>query len=122
MAVNKIDTEKNRIYLSFEGFMDLEAAQKLRDDYRNAIEQCQPGFTVVTDAINYKPGTPEVQEIIASMTKMAGEAGCGKVARVVGNKPLGGMQIDRLSKEQEAGYTSRNFETIEEAEAYLDSE
>lgn len=120
MAVTKIDTEKNRIYLSFEGFMTLEDAKKLRDDYRNAIEQCKPGYTVVTNAINYKPGTPEVQEVVASMTKMAGDTGCGKVARVVGNKPLGGMQIDRLSKEQ-AGYPSRNFETIEEAEAYLDT-
>lgn len=120
-ATSKVDTSKNRIYLKFQGFMTLEEAKELRDEYRRAIEQCTHGFTVLTDAVDYKPGKTEIQEVVASMTKMAGEAGCGKVARVVGDRPLGGMQIDRHSKEQ-ATYPSRHFETMEEAEAYLDSD
>ena len=117
----EIDSVKNRITLYFDGFMTLEEAKMLREDYRNAIAQCKPGFTVITHAIDYKPGTPEVQEIVTTMTKMAEDAGCSKVARVVGDKPLGGMQIDRIAKTVTT-YPSKHFATVEEAQAYLDSD
>ena len=51
---------------------------------------------------------------------MAEQAGCSKVARVVGQTPLGGMQINRLAKVK-TSYASQHFSTAEEAEAYLDS-
>ena len=117
----EVDLVKNRIVLYFDGFMTLEEAKQLREDYRNAIRQCRPGFTVITHAIGYKPGTPEVQDIVTTMTKMAEDAGCSKVARVVGNKPLGGMQIDRIAKTVTT-YPSRHFESVEDAHAYLDSD
>jgi hypothetical protein len=115
----EVDLDKNRIYLRFEGFMTVTGAQRLRDDYRQAIEKCRPGFTVLTYAVDYKPGTPEVQEIVASMAKIAEVAGCSKVARVVGDKPLGSMQIDRIAKSV-TKYPSRHFQSVEEAEEYLD--
>jgi hypothetical protein len=117
----KVDPVKNRITIFFDGFMSLEEAKILQENYRKAIQQCRPGFTVLTHAIDYKPGTPEVQDIVVSMTKMAGDAGCSKVARVVGDKPLGAMQIDRLAKSV-TSYPSCHFQTVEEAEAYLDSD
>ncbi|HHS14270.1 MAG TPA: hypothetical protein ENN03_10970 [bacterium] len=116
----RIDKSKNRIYLYLEGFMDVDRARKLHDAYKEAISQCTPGFTVVTFAEDYKPGTPEVQELLRKMAKMAEHAGCRKVARVVGKTPLGGMQINRIVKSQ-ATYPSRHFATAEEADAYLDS-
>jgi hypothetical protein len=75
----------------------------------------------LTDAREFKPCSPEVQEIVTAMGVIDEGAGCRKVARVVGNKPLGGMQIDRLVKTV-AAYPSRHFETIPEAEDYLDSD
>lgn len=119
--MTEVDLAKNRIVIYFDGFMTLEEAQMLKEAYRKAIDQVRPGFTVITYAIDYKPGTPEVQNIVSSMTKMAEDGGCSKVARVVGDKPLGGMQINRLAKNVTT-YESRHFATFEEAEAYLDSE
>ncbi len=117
------DADKNRVYMTFNGFMDLDEAKKLRDDLAKALEKVTPGFTMVTDAQNYKPGSKEVQEVIASMAKLDADAGVSRVARVVGSQPLGGMQIDRLAKETADGeYPARHFETKEEAEAWLDSE
>jgi hypothetical protein len=115
--INKI---KNRIYLYFEGYMETDRAKKLHDAYKEAIEKCSPGFTVVTFTEDYKPSSEEVQDIVRTMTKMAEDAGCRKVARVVGQKPLGGMQIDRIAKTTTT-YPSRHFSTVEEADAYLDS-
>lgn len=121
-AVNKVDLEKNRIYISIAGFMTVDEARELIEDYRRAIEQCNPGFTVLADLSKYKPGKPEVQAILAEGPRMAGEAGCAKVARVVlGGNPLGAMQIDRIAQ-TESGYQARHFDNVAEAEAYLDSE
>ena len=115
----RVDSEKNRIYLYLEGFHDLEEATRIRDLYAQAIARCRPGFTVLADVSHYKPGAADVQEIHAQAIRAAEEAGVSKVARVVGKTPLGGMQIDRIAR-REAGYTSRNFATHEEAEAFLD--
>jgi hypothetical protein len=114
-----IDEAKNRIYIRFEGFIDLEHAEELHDLYRDAITKCPPGFTVLTYAENFRPGTPEVQEVVARMVQMADVAGCKKVARVVGENPLGAMQINRLARE-ETSYESKHFTTESEAESFLD--
>lgn len=117
----RIDYAKNRIYVYFSGYLTRDGAEKLKEEYRLAVSQCKPGFTVLTDARGYKPGAPEVQEIVVSMAVIDEGAGCRKVARVVGTKPLGGMQIDRLVRSV-ATYPARNFETVPEAEAYLDAD
>ena len=118
--LTRIDKSKNRIYIYFEGLLDKTRAEKLHDAYKDAISQVEPGFTVLTYAENYKPGGPEVQSIVSEMVQMAEQAGCSKVARVVGQTPLGGMQINRLAKVK-TSYASQHFSTTEEAEAYLDS-
>lgn len=117
----RVDKLKNRIYLWFEGYMEIDRAKKLHDAYKEAIGKCSSGFTVVTFAENYKPSSQEVQDIVLKMTKMAENAGCRKVARVVGQTPLGGMQINRIAKKATT-YPSRHFATVEEADDYLDSD
>lgn len=117
----RVDAEKSRIYFKILGYLTLDQAEKLREDYRAAVARCKPGFTVLTDVADYKPGSREVQDIVVSCAEIDGNAGCRRVARVVGNKPLGGMQIDRLASSV-ATYPARHFSTIEEAEAYLDSD
>ena len=118
--LTKVDPLKNRIYIYFEGTLDLERALKLQQSYKEAVAQCKPGFTVLTYAENYKPSDEKVQKIVAEMTQMAEEAGLKKVARIVGTNPLGGMQINRLAK-LKTKYPSRHFATEREALDYLDS-
>ncbi len=115
----RVDESKNRIYLVLEGFHDLEEALRMRNLYRDAIKRCKAGFTVLADVSRYKPGVPEVQKVHAEAVKMAERAGVSRVARVVGETPLGGMQIDRIAK-SEGRYQSQNFQTVEEAERFLD--
>jgi hypothetical protein len=116
-----IDESKNRIYIRFDGFMYVEQMEELYVLYREAIEKARPRFTVLTYAESFKPGTKGVQAIVARMVQMAGEAGCRKVARVIGENPLGAMQIDRLAKTGRS-YESKHFTTAREAETYLDAE
>ena len=112
------DIAKNRIYIVLEGFHDVEEARRVKEAYREAAEILKPGFTVLSDVSKYVPGSEAVQKVHAEVAVIASKAGVGKVARVIGEKPLGGMQIKRISKAN-AGYDSKNFITREEAEDYL---
>ena len=89
------------------------------DEYAEAIKQCRPGFTVLVDVSNYMPGSEEVQKIHKDAAHVAESHFVGKVARVVGDTPLGGMQIERIVK-HEAEYGTRHFRSIEDAEDFLD--
>ena len=118
IRVNEI---KNHVYITVEGTLTVEEALILKEDYREAIAKCRPGFTVLTDAAKYAPGSPEVQKIHGEIVKMDAAAGVSKVARVVGETPLGGMQIIRIAG-TENEYPSKNFRTLKEAVAYIDDE
>jgi len=115
------DRAKNRVYILFDGFLTVEQAKQLKEAYRVAISKVKHGYTVLTYFRKFKPGTPEVQDIVSSMIRMASQAGCRKAARVGGGSVLGQMQLGRLSADN-ASYPHHNFATWEEAEAYLDSD
>lgn len=116
-GLTKFDNEKNRIYVKFPSDLNFEKAKKLKEEFTKALDQCKPGFTILTYAVNFKPASQEVQDIITDMSKMDKTAGVSKVARVIGDSPIGGMQIDRLTKSH---YRAKHFSTEAEAEAYLD--
>jgi hypothetical protein len=116
-----VDPAKRRIYLCFKGFLSLDQVRELAEAYRRAIAQVGRGYTVLSYFKGFKPGTPEIQEEISAMIKMASKAGCSKAARVGGGSVLGPLQLQRLSKEL-ASYAHRACKTWEEAEAYLDSD
>jgi len=115
------DREKNRIYVTAVGDWDIAQSDAFLRDYREAVAQTRPGFTVLSDVRAFKCSTEDVQQQHAEAIKLDAEAGVKKVARVVGSTPLAGFQIKRISRIVE-DYTSKNFETLEEAEGYLDSE
>ena len=117
-----VDTAKQRVYLRFRGFLSVEQATTLKEAYRDAIARVGSGYTVVTVFEDFMPGTPEVQGVISSMILMASEAGCKKAARVSQGNVLGQMQLGRLQKAVEAAYPVKDCSTIEEADAYLDSD
>jgi len=117
----RVDLYKNRIYLILVGYHDVEEATRIKDLYKKAIKSCRPGFTVLADVSDYKPGSSEIQAVHAEAITSAQNAGVRKVARVVGKKPLGGMQIERIAHDT-GHYEAAHFETAEEAERYLDQE
>ena len=117
----RVDVRKNRIYLTMIGFHDVAEATRVGELYLAAMKQCTPGFSVLVDVAAYKPGAPAIEPIHARVARAAREAGVGRVARVVGDSPLGGMQIDRIVR-SENHYAARHFPTVAEAEAYLDDD
>lgn len=117
----QVDAARRRIYLVFEGFLSLEGALKLKDAYQRAIAEVGPGFTVVSYFKDFTPAVPEVADVFTSMIELATKGGCRKAARVTSGSVLGPLQMSRLATPR-AGYTSCQFESWSEAEAYLDDD
>jgi len=115
-----VNPAKKRIYLRLCGSRTKTQAENLREAYREAITQVGPGYTAVSIFENFMPGTAEVQEVISSMIKMADDGGCRAAARVGQGGVFGQMQLGRLQREVQAGYSVHDCETLAEADTYLD--
>lgn len=116
-----VDPIKKRVYLLLQGFLSLEQALKVKEAYQGAIAEAGPGYTVLSYFKDFTPGTKQVADVFASMIEMASKGGCRKAARLSSESVLGPLQMSRLAKVR-ASYPSRQCETWEQAEAYLDSE
>jgi hypothetical protein len=117
-----VDLAKKRVYLYFRGFLTKAQAEALREAYREAIAQVGPGYTAVSIFEEFMPGTEEVQEVISSMIRMADEGGCRAAARVGKGGVFGQLQLGRLQREVQAGYSVHDCQTLAEAEALLDGD
>ena len=115
-----VNMAKKRVYLRFRGSLTKAQAENLREAYRSAIAQVGSGYTAVSIFEDFMPGTAEVQEIISSMILMADEGGCRAAARVGQGGVFGQMQLGRLQREVQAGYSVHDCETLTEAATYLD--
>ena len=116
-----VNMAKKRVYLRFRGSLTKAQAENLREAYRSAIAEVGSGYTAVSIFEDFMPGTAEVQEIISSMILMADEGGCRAAARVGQGGVFGQMQLGRLQREVEAGYSVHDCETLAEADTYLDA-
>jgi hypothetical protein len=115
-----VNMAKKRVYLRFRGSLTKAQAENLREAYRGAIAQVGSGYTAVSIFEDFMPGTAEVQEVISSMIQMADQSGCRAAARVGQGGVFGQMQLGRLQRQVEAGYSVHDCETLAEADTYLD--
>jgi hypothetical protein len=117
----RVDVARRRIYLLFEGFPSPEEAERLKQAYSEAIARVGPGYTVLSYFKDFTPGVTEVAELFAAMVDLASRGGCRKAARVSSGSVLGPLQMSRIATGH-ANYPSRQFESWEEAEAWLDAD
>ncbi len=117
----RVDPARKRIYLLFEGFLSPGEAEKLKEAYRDAIARTGPGYTVLSYFRDFTPAVAEVAELFASMVEMASRGGCRKAARVSSGSVLGPLQMSRIASSH-ASYPSRQFETWDAAETWLDAD
>jgi len=115
-----VDTDNNRVFLTFKGFLSVADAEHLYDAYRSAIARVGRGYTAVSIFEDFVPGTEDVQAIISKMIKMANDNGCLAAARVAEGSIFGPLQLGRLQREVMADYPVKDFKNLKEANAYLD--
>jgi hypothetical protein len=111
------DADRNRLYIRLVGFFSVDEIRKCNEEIFAATKALKPGYRVVTDISEYKAGSPEVAREIEAAQAHFVSTGAGMGVRILGPSGLSGMQLKRTAGE--AGYSSTNVETMEDAERLL---
>lgn len=115
-----VDKSKNRYYSKLIGFWQKTSdIPYFIDDHKKSLELLSPGFTILVDNRDYKTPAQECMELHIKVVGMSNEAGVGKLALVESQavvKIAGGRALRDGGVEE----TSRQFNDINEAEAWLD--
>lgn len=115
------DVSKNRAYLTFTGFCNkADEMSCYLDDVTKAAQQLKPGFTLVTNAIDFKTPPAEVAALHEESQKIWIKKGLAKTAEIVSESALTQMTLNRFSKS--TGMKKKEFSQHQAAEAWLDSQ
>lgn len=117
----RVDNEKNRLYLSFSGAINVQSAEEVRALLEEHIETMEPGFDVITDLSEADIGYLCVLPILKEMMGVLVEKEVGTVVRVVGKGSIILQQLTNAAA-QLVHYTPQYVSTLSEAEELLDSQ
>ena len=90
------------------------------EDVSKAAQQLNKGFTLLTNATQFKTPTPEVSALHEKSQKIWIEKGLSKTAEVLSEKASTQIALNRYSKS--TGMKKKAFSQEQEAEAWLDSD
>jgi hypothetical protein len=121
--VNEIHSNhhKNRIYITLKGKVAMDEVIAVIEKIKSEIRSLKPGYSVVSDIVNFIPVNEEARQMIADTMKHMKDNGMGKVVRIISDSPTSqvtGYQWQRTSKS--AGYQADTAPSLEEAEKILD--
>jgi len=123
MHTIRIDPEKNRLYLTFEGSFEYREAKQAAEDLLEQIKSLKPGFDVITDISKLESSSVEAGEILIKGHESLAELGMNRIVRVVGKQienVVGKVQVELISKTH--GISAENADSIMEAEYLLDNQ
>lgn len=117
----EVDREKNRSYSKYKGYWKSvdEIPNYLEDCCRELTRRLKPGYTTLVDLREFKIPPPEVMELFVEAQKIDEKAGFYKSARII-LTPLEKLASKRVGSEANVKEKSREFNSIEEAEQWLD--
>ena len=116
----EVDKKKNRSYSKYMGYwQSVDAVPNYLEDIKATIQWLNPGFTTLIDMREFKIPHPEVMNLMLEAQALGDNAGFSKSAIVV-LAPLEKLATKRIVKEGNVKEKSREFNSVEEAEAWLD--
>ena len=119
MYKNQSNLVKNRMHLKVEGKVDVEEMKAWSDDLVNKLKSLRPGFSVISEILNFQPTSEEGRQILVDTQRRAKELGMGHVVRIVKSTNfVAAAQWQRSSRS--VGYVAMEAESIEAAEKLLD--
>ena len=125
IAVNEyyeisIDRDKNRAYMVFRGFWkNLDMVPDIEKDLTAYPKILKPQFTTLLDLREFKTPGPDVMEKFIKIQQENAKHEYYKAARIV-TQPLEKLAADRVGKEANIQEKTAFFNSMEEAEAWLD--
>lgn len=118
--VLQVDPSKNRVYFTIVGHWKSPAdVPNYLEDWRRAIRELSPGFTILSHLVMAKSPPPDVLELHVEAQKLIVESRLSRVAEVVeSNADSTKAAVDRISRE--SGMCKAVFDYWTEAEDWLD--
>ena len=117
----RVEPLRNVMYLRQEGKPTAAGFTALKGEFVAALEQLEPGFTIINDQREMEPYDDAAMEVGKELVGITNDAGAARVIRIV---PVDFLSIVTLSTTLEAGrsrYTSIRVSTPEEAEEALET-
>ena len=119
MYKNQSNLVKNRMHLKVEGKVDVDEMQAWSNDLLTKLKSLKPGFSVISEILNFQPTTEEGRQILIDTQRKAKEIGMGHVVRIVKSSNfVAAAQWQRSSRS--VGYVAMEAESLEAAEKLLD--
>ena len=119
----EVDREKNRSYSTYKGFWEsVDAVSEYLNDIEKLTKSLKPGFTTlldIRDETGFKVPPQDVIKLLIEAQKKFESAGFSKSARVV-TRPLEKLTSKRVGTEADVKEKVREFNSMAEAEAWLD--
>ena len=115
------DVSKNRAYLTFTGFCKkADEISCYLEDVTKAAQQLKAGFTLVTNATDFKTPPAEVAALHEESQKIWIKKGLSRTAEILPESAMTQMTLNRFSKS--TGMKKKEFSQRLAAEAWLDSQ
>ena len=112
-----VSTEKNRLHLTLQGFLDVPQAEAALSDVERALGRLRPGFDVISDVSRLGALTAGAVPLVRRLATALVEAGMRQMVRVVGSSPGAATNVARAV---EGLYQARVVASTAEAENLLD--
>jgi hypothetical protein len=116
-----IDVEKNRLYVVLKGFFTEAEAEAAFELSVRTAKKLNPGFDVVTDLSQHKPGSAAGIDATKRVQAFLIKHGMRRIVRIVTSSALSKLQFERIGKS--VGYAEDIADvalTVEEADSKLD--
>jgi hypothetical protein len=121
MYQSRTDSDRNRLYITLKGRVTAEESKQAARQIMADIKALKAGFDVITDISDLTPATRNEAETLVEVHKALIAHGVNRIARVVGKElkaTVGKIQFERTSRQ--TNITAESFDTLEDAERYLD--
>lgn len=115
-----VDTTKNRIYLSMIGcWNDAPDFSEYARDIDRALQLVARGFTIVNDLTHFHLMSAAWKERFVATQDYLMQHGLSRSAEILPDNEVLEMQMNAIS--HDSGMGKRIFDTLQEAETWLDS-
>ncbi|HPH94701.1 MAG TPA: hypothetical protein PKW33_09305 [Anaerolineaceae bacterium] len=115
----KVNTNKNRLYLTIKGRYTVPEITEVATLITGEAKKLKANFGIVSDISEFVPASEEVRLIMQDTMKKLKDMGLGHVVRVIkSDAVVAANQWQRTSRA--AGYTADQAETVAEADKKLD--
>ena len=98
----KINSKRNAVLCVLEGQFDADEARQYTDRFKEACDQLQPGFTIISDLRKFSPAQDDAREILQEGIQYALDKERGRAFRIVNESvgsQVGNLQLNRSARQ-----------------------